>query len=162
MQDNWVTITRAAKECGVSNKKIKNLIKNKLISINKDGKVSLEQVRAVLEAEKEMKMAKIKEEQDYTELIKRANAKYRVEKAKLVELQRKEKERLLIKRKEVENLLVEIANSFKKKLYSWRAKLAARLEKKTKAQIFKILDEEIEELLNDISEKGLLGDKNGN
>ena len=86
--------------------------------------------------------------------ILKAKAKYREEKAKLIELERKEKERILIKREKIEKLLIEIANIVKKKLYSWRTKLPPILEKKTRKQIDVILNEELNELFEDIDENG--------
>jgi len=87
--------------------------------------------------------------------ILKAKAKYREEKAKLIELERKEKERFLIKREKVEKVLIEIANSFKKKLYLWKTKLPPKLENRTRKQIEVILDEEIEEFFEDINKKGM-------
>ncbi len=79
--------------------------------------------------------------------------------ARLKELELDKRRGKLIEKTEVEKLLIEIGNAFKKKLLSWMSKLPPRLEKKNKREILKILDEEINELLEDFHKHGVLNER---
>ena len=145
--DNWVSIYKACKIFKVSYNKIKRLIRDGYIQANKDGKVLVNDVKRALELDKQIKEEKLREKLEYKRIIDEATSKYKSERAKLMELQRKEKEGILIDKREVEKILVEIGNNFKKKLLSWRSKLPPILTNKTRKEIDKILLDEIDELM---------------
>lgn len=128
----WVAATKAEKilrEQGyrVSNRKIKRLIRDGLLKVNSKNKISWCRLKSILDAELSEKIDKIKEEQDYGELLKRANAKYRQEKARLAELERRKKEGELISISEVRKLFAEIGTVLRTQLDAAEEKLASQI-----------------------------------
>ena len=152
--DSWVSIYKASKIFKVSRNKIKRLIRDDLIQKNKDGKILVNDVKNALELDKQIKEEKLRKKLEYKRIIDEATSKYKSERAKLMELQRKEKEGILIDKREVEKILVEIGYKFKKKLLSWRSKLPPILINKTRKEIDKILSDEVDELMEYVFPEG--------
>lgn len=128
----WVAATRAERilrEQGyrISNRKIKRLIRDGLLKVNSKNQINWYRLKSILDAELSEKTSKIEQEQDYAELLKRANAKYREEKARLAELERRKKEGELISVADVRKLLTEIGTVLRTQLEAAEEKLASQI-----------------------------------
>jgi len=154
MKDKWLSQNQAAKEFRISRSKIRRMLRDGLISLNKKGKLSYLRLKAALEAEKISLESGQEALADLNLRLKMAMALYREEKAKMVELERKRKEGEYVPVEEVSRAWCERALTVKNQLLSWVSKLPPLLERKGKTQISKILKVQIDELLEALYQHG--------
>jgi phage terminase Nu1 subunit (DNA packaging protein) len=154
MKDKWLSQSQAAKEFGISRSKIRRLLRDGLISLNKQGKISYLRLKAALEAEEKAQETNQEVLADLNLRLKMAMAIYREEKAKMVEIERKRKEGELVPVDAVAQAWCERALTVKNQLLSWISKLPPLLERKSKQKIAQILKEQIDEVLEALYQNG--------
>jgi len=152
MEDKWLSQNQAAKLFKISRSKIQRMLRDGLISLNKNGKISYLKLKAALEAEREAEETKQRSLSELNMRLKMAQVKYREEKARLAELERKAKEGELVPVEQVIKEWGEKALTIKSILLSWTNKLPPLLEKKSKSKIKEILDEQVREILEVLSQ----------
>lgn len=155
MAEEWVTMRAACRKFGISNQKLYRLISEGFVPQREDKKVLLSKVEEALKLEEESKQKGFENNKKAVDInlrLKMAMAKNKELKNKLLEIEKQKLEGKLVPAKEIEKKWSEIALTLKTQILSWSSKLPPLLEKKSKKQISKILKEQINELLEMLSE----------
>lgn len=150
---DFMGVSEYSRHSGLSRKTIYKHLKNGLLTKTEDGlldRKKCDEILAVLHGDVGVTEAVTGEAIDYLQQKRVAEARYRLAKARMAELELEERKGQLIRTEQVVEDLKFVCNAIKQRLLAWQRGLPPKLAHKDERGCMKVLQDEIWFILNEL------------